>query len=353
MRTETKVQAVIALILAFVIGGTLLFLINFKGQDSPKKEDTGIAFTMNEGESYSVLSFLRGREEAASHDLLMKLPKETDTSGITFENDPEGKVFSFSVPGISKDYFRDFFMAGSKDPLSDISFDYNEKQGTVNLFFKDFTEVSYSIDGNDLCFDYMTPKEYYDTVVVLDAGGGGMESGAVVSGIIEKDINLSIMKKLKETFSDEIASKKIGIYCTRKTDVYKSPEDRAAFSKAIDADLFLSIHCSSTASGRSSDFSGTRVLYRVTDESGLSKVFADICLSKLVESLSSKNRGVVAGDEDFLIRETAMPIAFCEIGYMTNEDELSKLVDDEYQNKAAEALHEAVIEMLSEEVHDE
>lgn len=353
MRTELKVQAVIALLLALVTGGALLFLINFKDHESPKKEEEKIDWRMNEGETYSVLSFLRGKEEAGSHDLLMKLPAETDTSGITCDNDPEGQVFSFSIPGIRDSYFRDFFIAGSRERLSDISFEYNEKRSTIKLFFSDITEVLYTTDGNFLCFDYMAPQEYYDRVVVLDAGEGGRETGAVAFGSLEKDINLSIAKKLKEEFSDDIASKKTGIYCTRKSDVYKSSEERVDLAKKLDADLLLSIHCSSTASGRTSDFSGTRVLYSVTDETGSSKAFAGLCLSNLVEELSSKDRGIVAGDEDYLVREATMPVALCEIGYMTNENEHSKLIDDEYQRKAAHALYEAVIGMLSEEAHEE
>ena len=346
MRAETKVQAAIAILLILVIGIALLGIRFFKDR-SLSEEDHKPEYIMDEDESYSVLSFLRDEEEALSHDLLMKLPAEIGLSDITFENDPEGRVFSFSIPGIREDYFRDFFMAGSKEEILDISFEYNDSRGLLKLLFKDITEVLPSKDGNYLCFDYMTPKQYYDSVVVLDAGDGGIETGATVRGSLEKDINLSIVMKLRETFADEIASRKIGIYCTRKTDAYVNSVDRVSFAEKLNADLLLSVHCASTASGRESDFSGTRVLYQVTDETGDSKTFADLCLSKLVEKLSSKDRGVVAGDEDYLVREATMPVALCEIGYMTNVEELSELNDDEYQSKAAQALYEAVVEMLS------
>lgn len=350
MRAETKVQAVIALLLILVMGSAFSAIIIVNDSYShEEKENPKPEWIMYEDESYSVLSFLRDKEEALSHDLLMKLPAEIDTSGITYENDPEGKVFSFSIPGIRDDYFRDFFMAGSKDELLDISFEFNDRRGLLKLFFKEITEVLPSKDGDYLCFDYMAPHEYYDSVVVLDAGYGGVETGATVRGSIEKDINLSIVMKLRELFSEEIASRKIGVYCTRKTDAYVNTPDRVAFAKDLDADLLLSVHCASTASGRESDFSGTRVLYRVTDESGASKTFASLCLSSLIEKLSSKDRGVVAGDEDYLVREATMPVALCEIGYMTNIEELSELNDAEYQSKAAQALYEAILSMLSGE----
>lgn len=352
MRTETKVQAVIALLLVLVMGGAFLAIFYFKDL-SPMEEEKKAEVYMDEGESYSVLSFLRDKEEAQSHDLLMKLPAELDLSVITYENDPEGKTFSFSIPGIREDYFRDFFMAGTKEGLLDIGFEFNDRRGLFKLFFKDITEVLPSGDGNYLFFDYMAPKEYYDSVVVLDPGYGGVETGAMAFGSIEKDIDLSIVMKLREAFSNEIASRKIGIYCTRKTDAYVNSEDRVSFAKGLDADLLLSVHCASTASGRESDFSGTRVLYQVTDETGASKTFASLCLSKLIEKLSSTDRGIVAGDEDYLVREATMPVALCEIGYMTNANELMKLKDDEYQSMAAQALYEAVLSMLAGEENDE
>lgn len=353
MRTETKVQAVIAIILILVMGGAILLLVRFRNQKAPEDNGTGISLFMNEGESYSVISFLKDKEEDNSHDLLMKLPEKLDLSAVTFQNDPEGKAFSISIPGLGEDHFRDFQMSGSKDRLLDMSFEYNDSRGLIKLFFNDYTEVERSFDDHSLCFDYKSPNEYFDKVVVLDAGYGGSETGAVVFGCVEKDINLSIMMKLREAFSEETASRRIGIYCTRKNDAYVKSEDRVAFAQALDADLFLSIHMNSTSSGRQSDFSGTRVLYRVTDETGSSKAFAEFCLSSLVEALSSKDRGVVAGDEDYLVRESDMPVALCEIGYMTNMDELSKLMDNEYQEKSAWALHDAVVEMLSGEMHDE
>ena len=353
MRTETKVQAVIAIILILVMGGAILLLVRFRDQKAPEDNGTGISLFMNEGESYSVLSFLKEKEEGKPHDLLIRLPAEMDHSAITYENDPEGKVFSISIPGLREDYFRDFFIEGDKERLLDISFEFNESRSLIKLLFNDFTCVEPSREENFLCLDYKAPSDYYEKIVVLDAGEGGMETGAVVFGCVEKDINLSIMMKLREAFSEETASRRIGIYCTRKNDAYVKSEDRVAFAKALDADLFLSIHMSSTSSGRQSDFSGTRVLYRVTDETGLSKAFSTLCLSSLVEALSSKDRGVVAGDEDYLVRESDMPVALCEIGYMTNMDELSKLMDNEYQEKAAWALHDAVVEMLSGEMHDE
>jgi len=353
VRTETKVQAIIAIILIFVMGGSVLLLFYFKEHRDPENVEKGIGLFMNEGETYSVLSFLKEKEEGTDHDLLLKLPAGMGFSSIGFDNDPEGKIFSISIPGLNEDYFRNYSMAGGRERLSDISFEFNERRGLIRLFFTEFTEVERSMDKDYLCLDYKAPKEYFENVVVLDAGYGGMETGAAVFGCIEKDLNLSIMMKLKDAFSEEIADRRIGIYCTRKEDAYVSRQERVDFAKALNADLFLSIHMSSTSSGRQSDFSGTRVLYRVTDETGASKAFARLCLSNLVEALSSKDRGIVAGDEDYIIRETDMPIALCEIGYMTNMDELSKLIDDEYQEKAASALYEAVIEMLSGEDHDE
>ena len=133
MRTEKKIQAVIALLMTLVMGGAFLAIFYFK-EHSPIEEEHKAEVYMDEGESYSVLSFLRDKEEAQSHDLLMKLPAELDLSVITYDNNSEGKTFSFSIPGIREDYFRDFFMAGTKEGLLDIGFEFNDRRGLFKLF---------------------------------------------------------------------------------------------------------------------------------------------------------------------------------------------------------------------------
>ena len=76
--------------------------------------------------------------------------------------------------------------------------------------------------------------------IVLDPGHGGKDPGAIgVGGIAEKDLVLSIAKKLAVKLTRELG---IEVILTRRDDRYVALEDRTATANAEDADLFVSLH---------------------------------------------------------------------------------------------------------------
>ncbi len=94
-----------------------------------------------------------------------------------------------------------------------------------------------------------------DITVMLDAGHGGWDSGATRNGLVEKDINLKIAKKVKA-----ILDKTEGItgILTRNADEYVSIEDRGKKARDYNADLLVSFHINSTDSS-STNASGAEV----------------------------------------------------------------------------------------------
>jgi N-acetylmuramoyl-L-alanine amidase len=76
--------------------------------------------------------------------------------------------------------------------------------------------------------------------IVLDPGHGGKDPGAIgIGGVAEKDLVLSIAKKLAVKLTRELG---IEVILTRKDDRYVPLEDRTATANAEDADLFISLH---------------------------------------------------------------------------------------------------------------
>lgn len=76
--------------------------------------------------------------------------------------------------------------------------------------------------------------------IVLDPGHGGKDPGAIgIGGAAEKDLVLSIAKKLAAKLTGELG---IEVILTRKDDRYVPLEDRTATANAEDADLFISLH---------------------------------------------------------------------------------------------------------------
>ena len=77
--------------------------------------------------------------------------------------------------------------------------------------------------------------------VVIDAGHGGKDSGALGKNSKEKDLNLAVALKLGNYIKENLPDVKV-IY-TRSTDVFVELSERAAIANRNNADVFISILC--------------------------------------------------------------------------------------------------------------
>ncbi len=317
-----------------------------------------VEYTARVKSGYSVLDLMReetdilkgnGGVSDNQKQLRIELPKNVSAEQVKIQNQYVYQTIKVEIPHIGNSYFYDYPMIGSSDYITDITFEVGRDAGVINIVLDGVYELDMEIQGQYIYIDFVDPHEIYDKIVVVDAGHGGNAPGATKQGISEKDIDLAIVKEIKQLFDAD--QRNIGVYYTRLDDTNPSLESRAALANALSADLFLSVHNNSTASGRMSGINGTEVMYRVTDESGGSKRFAELCLDSILNKLGSQNKGVVAGDDIYIIRTANMPVALVEVGFMTNQEELDKLNSPEYQKACAQALYEAILQML--EVEDE
>lgn len=93
-------------------------------------------------------------------------------------------------------------------------------------------------------------------VVVVDAGHGGKDSGAVGNGYSEKNMTLKIVQSIKSNFDKNSSYK---VYYTRLSDWYPSLSYRYKMANEVSADRFLSVHINSSDSSSSK---GTETLYK-------------------------------------------------------------------------------------------
>ncbi|MDX2245983.1 MAG: N-acetylmuramoyl-L-alanine amidase [Bacteroidia bacterium] len=77
--------------------------------------------------------------------------------------------------------------------------------------------------------------------VIIDAGHGGKDPGAVGSRYHEKDITLSVALQLKRILNESMPELKVVL--TRETDVFLALHKRAQVAKDNQGDFFISIHC--------------------------------------------------------------------------------------------------------------
>ncbi len=286
-------------------------------------------------------------EEEMLKQLRVQLPEGVALEDVFLSNQYMSQTLVITIPNIGKSYFEEHPIVGGSDHIVDLFYESDGTSGRIDIVLDRVYEPDVTVKDGYLYLGFIPPHEKYEYVVVVDAGHGGGAPGATKKGINEKDIDLQIVCKLKEIV--EQSDGKLGVYYTRLDDSNPSFASRVGLANLCDADLFLSVHNNSTASGRMSSISGTQVMYSEGDESGKSQAFAEICLEELTNTLGSRNKGLVEGDEIYIIRNANMPVALAEVGFMTNQQELDKLNSESYQQQTAQALYNAIIRTLEEQ----
>ncbi len=285
--------------------------------------------------------------EQLNGKLKIELPEGVAKEQVIVKNDYISQTIQIKFPKAVEDYFSEYGMSGSSDHIVSLQYFNEDDCGVIAIGTDKVYELNTTYDESNMYLKFLSPHEVYDKVIVVDAGHGARMPGAIKNGIQEKDINLSIAMYLKEMFDGY--SGNIGVYYTRTQDVDPTFQQRADLANKTDADLFISIHSNSSGTGNFTGENGTQVLYSESDDGELSsKRFAEICLSNVRDELQSKDMGLVEGDDIYIIRSSKVPIALVEVGFMSNRVELEKLVDKDYQKKAATGIFNACIQAFEE-----
>lgn len=181
------------------------------------------------------------------------------------------------------------------------------------------------------------PKEDNVFCVVIDPGHGGKDPGAVVGEVYEKDINLAIALLIRDNLS---GLENVSVFMTRDDDIYLSLGERAQFANKRQADFFVSIHANAL---EDASYSGLFTFYH--PQKPLSKKAAELIQYASVSATGASDRGVRS--EDYaVLRETEMPAVLVETGFMTCPEELTKLVEQEYQMNMAKGISDGILAVI-------
>ena len=193
-------------------------------------------------------------------------------------------------------------------------------------------EVAIQFTGKES--NIITNPIYGNVLIVLDPGHGGKDSGAYYGGVTEKYLNLDTSLKLKDLLEE--AGFKVAM--TRSDDSYPGLYERAALANALKADLFLSVHHNALPSNPAAQ--GVLTVY---DGNSASKTqFAQTIQREMVKGLPVPDKGLQNRPKIVVTRETNMPSALAELGFMTNDYERSLLVQDYYRQRCAQALFNGI-----------
>lgn len=190
--------------------------------------------------------------------------------------------------------------------------------------------------------------------VVIDAGHGGMDGGAVgISGALERDINLAVAQKT------ELLLALLGVptVMTRTTDADIAPggpyasirarkaadmHERRAIVDAQPSAILLSVHMNNFGQSR---YSGAQVFYNQTDGA---QALAEVLQRNLIDAADPANTRVVmpVSPNLYLYRSVSCPAVLVECGFLSNAAEEAKLKTDAYQTKLGLCLAVSVFQHI-------
>lgn len=195
------------------------------------------------------------------------------------------------------------------------------------------------------------------TVIIIDAGHGGVDGGAVgLNGVQEKEINLSIALKL----NDILKSEGYATVMTRTRDICLASDDaktikaqktsdlhnRMAIMESYENAVFVSIHQNSFYGAKAA---GTQVFYSPNSED--SKTLANLIQSAVKTGLQPDNNRLTkeAGTAIYLLYSAQKTAVMVECGFLSDYEENLKLCDDEYQDRLAFYIAEGIKTFLNQE----
>ncbi len=175
-------------------------------------------------------------------------------------------------------------------------------------------------------------------LIVLDAGHGGANPGAVYEGRQEKDDALALTLEVGRILQEN----GVDVYYTRNTDVYESPYEKAQEANRVGADYFVSIHRNS--SPFPNQYTGIETL--VYNQYGEAARLANNINIQL-EEIGFENQGVNERTNLVVLNRTQMPAVLVEVGFI-NTDADNALFDDRFMD-IAQAIADGIVETVGNE----
>lgn len=178
-------------------------------------------------------------------------------------------------------------------------------------------------------------RESIMALVVLDAGHGGENPGAVYNGRQEKDDALALTLAVGQI----LEANGVEVYYTRETDIFETPLQKAQEANQTGADYFVSIHRNSSPLPNQYTGIETLVYNRYGEAARLA-----YNINEELEEVGFENQGVNERTNLAVLRRTQMPAVLVEVGFINTEAD-NALLDARFDD-VAQAIADGIIDTI-------
>lgn len=292
--------------------------------------------------SYKELTFKKQDGMAGEFGILLE--KGMKAENVVIENRYTEKELRIYIKGADENFYTENAVFGDITSILQGECE-NIRDGAILTFKMDgIYEYHTTMNDDMMTVSFEKPDNMYGLVVVIDPMGGGSEYGNMLRGYAEKTLALQIAEKIPEKFSDQ----DIRIFLTRTDDVNVSEKERIAFVNDCGADLYIRIGVSSDSDENAYGISG------IYNEEYFIPKFGNIELADTLTrnvTIAAGNRavGLIPSEEESILSELTIPAAQINVGYFTNAKESALLSKDEYREKLAQGIADAIAEVYAME----
>ncbi|MBM7096827.1 peptidoglycan-binding protein [Bacillus sp. H-16] len=181
----------------------------------------------------------------------------------------------------------------------------------------------------------LATNELDGKIIMLDPGHGDGDVGGIGNGLLEKDVVLDISLRARRLLENSGAT----VIMTRETDVFYTLGERASMANSSNADIFISVH----ANAFNGVAHGTETFWHGKYKRAESQKLAHSIQDAVVKHMGTHYRRVDEGNYH-VIRETVIPSALLEVGFLDHAGDAAKLRQSSYLQKSAEGILEGVIQ---------
>lgn len=270
--------------------------------------------------------------------------KDIPIDNIKYDDHYYNKQYIIHLPGDYENLFGQGGLQVDDNYIDSVEIIKNNSGNTdIVINEKDIFVFRIEADEDNVYLKAYKPAELYSKIVVLDFGHGGTDPGAIGNGLKEKDLNLAMGLYAKKYFDADPSFK---VYYTRRDDTFIPLQGRTDLANDVGADIFVSIHNNAFISS----YTGTETWYfKDDDRPELNSVeLARILHKYILPQTGLPDRGVKNNNSLFVLRNTDMPAALIEGGFVTSPIDSKVISNPTVQDNIGKAIYNAIVEVFKE-----
>ena len=335
---KLKTPVIVGIILAAVLalGCAAWFIIrNFFPNFSLVRGERNMTFVADDTGVHSDWTVMERVSADTDEGFSIRLPEAVAVSDIAIENHYRDRALLIRLSGVKASEFVGTYVTGNVSDITVVAWKAKDSEILVSFEMSQVWEYEVTQTGSELRIKNTAVSELYETVVVIDP---------VYSSVASEDITALVA----ESVAQKAAEQGIKVYITRGAGSERSEAERLALILDTEADYVIGLDVDSN-----SDTSkyGLSAVYndRFYNPDFENAVYADILLKSVAEVAKNRANAIEAASEDSLLMLVKQPAAGIKIGYISNSEEYSLLLDESYRDTLATGILNGIVDVVSSE----